>query len=127
MEHVCWIGDSDMEEEEPDEEEEGNRPNDCLFSFLTKSSSFVLLLVTATSVVMAACLSPTLSRQPIHRRCCWTPKLPSSSTATYCRRPHRRITGSGSAAVSARASAAAVAQGLDADDIRHPLDKQVSS
>jgi hypothetical protein len=48
MEHVCWIADSDMEEEEADDEE-GNRPNDCLFSFLTNSSSFVLLLVTATS------------------------------------------------------------------------------
>ncbi|KAM0918104.1 hypothetical protein ACQ4PT_009067 [Festuca glaucescens] len=74
---------------------------------------------------MAACLSPTLPRQSIHRRCCWTPKLPSSSTATYCRRPHRRIIGTSPMAVSARASpAVAAAPGLDADDIRHPLDKQ---
>jgi hypothetical protein len=80
-------------------------------------------------VVMAACLSPTLPRQSIHRRRCWTPKLPSSSIATYYRHPHRRIIRTSSIAVSARASpaAAAAAPGLDADDIRHPLDKQVSS
>jgi hypothetical protein len=49
--------------------------------------------------------------------------------ATYYRRPHRRITRTSSITVSARASptAAAAAPGLDADDIRHPLDKQVSS
>ncbi|XP_047055706.1 protease HtpX homolog isoform X1 [Lolium rigidum] len=74
---------------------------------------------------MAACLSSTLPRQTIHRRFCLTPKLPSSSTTTYYRRPHRRIIGTSSIAVSARASsAAAAAPGLDADDIRHPLDKQ---
>ncbi|KAK1662980.1 hypothetical protein QYE76_051139 [Lolium multiflorum] len=74
---------------------------------------------------MAACLSSTLPRQTIHRRFCLTPKLPSSSTTTYYRRPHRWIIGISSIAVSARASsAAAAAPGLDADDIRHPLDKQ---
>ncbi|XP_073366060.1 uncharacterized protein [Aegilops tauschii subsp. strangulata] len=75
---------------------------------------------------MAACLSPTLPRQTIHRRRCWTPKPPSSpSTATYNQRHRRRNIGTSSGAISARASsAAAVAQGLDADDFRHPLDKQ---
>jgi hypothetical protein len=37
----------------------------AIFSFLTKSSSFVLQLVTATSLFMAACLSPTLP-SPAH-------------------------------------------------------------
>lgn len=74
---------------------------------------------------MAACLSPTLPRQPLHRRRGWTP-TPPSSTATYHQR-HRQpqIARTRSGAIYARVSpAAAVAQGLDADDIRHPLDKQ---
>ncbi|EMS59539.1 putative bifunctional methylthioribulose-1-phosphate dehydratase/enolase-phosphatase E1 [Triticum urartu] len=76
---------------------------------------------------MAACLSPTLPRQAIHRRRCWTPKPSSSpSTATYNQRHRCRNIGTSSGAISARASPAApVTQGLDADDFRHPLDKQV--
>ena len=93
------------------------------YQFPVPSSYCQLLLLLA----MAACLSPAIPRQPIHRRCCCTPKLPSSSTATFYGRPHRRITGTSSTAISARASAAPVAQGLNADDIRHPLDKQVNS
>ncbi|XP_048561834.1 uncharacterized protein LOC125542715 [Triticum urartu] len=75
---------------------------------------------------MAACLSPTLPRQAIHRRRCWTPKPSSSpSTATYNQRHRCRNIGTSSGAISARASPAApVTQGLDADDFRHPLDKQ---
>lgn len=73
---------------------------------------------------MAACLSPTLPRHPIHHSCCWTPK-PLSSTTSYHQRPSYRIIGTSWAAISARASpAGVVARSLDADDIRHPLDKQ---
>ncbi|KAE8782129.1 Enolase-phosphatase E1 [Hordeum vulgare] len=88
---------------------------------------------------MAACLSPTLPRHTVHRRRGWAPKPPSSSspsTAAYSRR-HRQhqhqIVATRSGAISARAisaraaspaAAAAAARGLDADDIRHPLDKQ---
>jgi len=63
---------------------------------------------------------PTLPPQPVAFRCCWAPK-PSSSSSTSRRPRGRRVLVL--AAASARASPAA-ARGLDADDFRHPLDKQ---
>ncbi|KAF7027907.1 hypothetical protein CFC21_039899 [Triticum aestivum] len=76
---------------------------------------------------MAACLSPTLPRQTIHRRRCWTTKPPSSPSTATChqRHHHHKLIGMRYGAIYARASPAdPVAQGLDADDFRHPLDKQ---
>ncbi|KAM0890245.1 hypothetical protein ACQ4PT_027161 [Festuca glaucescens] len=67
-----------------------------LFLPIPVPSSIFFLLVTATSMVMAACLSPTPPRH--HRRCFWTPKLPSSSTTIYYQRPHRRISGTNTSA-----------------------------
>ncbi|CAL4977209.1 unnamed protein product [Urochloa decumbens] len=63
---------------------------------------------------------PTLPPQPVVFRCYCAPK-PSSSSSTSRRPRHRRVLVV--AAASARASPAA-ARGLDADDFRHPLDKQ---
>ncbi|CAO2180516.1 unnamed protein product [Urochloa humidicola] len=64
---------------------------------------------------------PTLPpQQPVAFRCYWAPK--HSSSLSISRRPRRRRV-LVVAAASARASPAA-AQGLDADDFRHPLDKQ---
>jgi len=63
---------------------------------------------------------PTLPSQPVAFRCCWAAK-PSSSSSTSRRPRRRRVLVL--AAASARASPAA-ARGLDADDFRHPLDKQ---
>nr|CAB3472606.1 unnamed protein product [Digitaria exilis] len=64
----------------------------------------------------------TLPSQPVAFRCYWAPK-PSSSSPTSRRSRRRRVLVV--AAASARASSAA-ARGLDADDFRHPLDKQAS-
>ncbi|RLM93045.1 putative peptidase M48 family protein isoform 1 [Panicum miliaceum] len=63
---------------------------------------------------------PALPPQPVAFRCCWASK-PSSSSSTSRRPRRRRVLVL--AAASNRASPAA-AWGLDADDFRHPLDKQ---
>ena len=65
---------------------------------------------------------PTLPPQPVTFRCYWAQK-PSYASSTSRRPRRRRFVPV--AAASTRASPAA-ARGLDADDFRHPLDKQAS-
>lgn len=82
------------------------------------SLSLLLLMAAACAPGL---LSPALPKALLHR-CCKCKTTPKPSSTASCR---RRIVGTRAAAVSARASpAAAVARGLDADDFRHPLDKQ---
>ncbi|PWZ30109.1 Protease HtpX [Zea mays] len=65
---------------------------------------------------------PTLPPLPVAFRCYWAQKPSSASTSSRrpCRRRFVPV-----AAASTRTSSAA-ARGLDADDFRHPLDKQAS-
>ncbi|KAL6626543.1 hypothetical protein ACP70R_030269 [Stipagrostis hirtigluma subsp. patula] len=66
---------------------------------------------------------PTLPLRPVAFRCCWAPNTSSSSPPPPSTRRPRLGRVVVVAAASARGSPAA-ARGLDADDFRHPLDKQ---